>query len=223
MKKWIAALLSVMMLMSFMNIAAAQEPLTATVAGFEGDVTVTVELDDEGKIVSITADGSTQTPNVGGAAAETLNGGALAALAGTKLADVDVSAIDTVSGATVTSTAIKTAIEMLKARESGEAAAAVKDGTYTVTVPGYSVTEQMTLDITFADGKLADIKTVVAGNTPAIFATVENNLYPRLIANQSLETDAVSGATVAQKKHTALAQRHFFLAIVKRGDQLRGV
>ena len=197
MKKWIAALLSVMMLMSFMNIAAAQEPLTATVAGFEGDVTVTVELDDEGKIVSITADGSTQTPNVGGAAAETLNGGALAALAGTKLADVDVSAIDTVSGATVTSTAIKTAIEMLKARESGEAAAAVKDGTYTVTVPGYSVTEQMTLDITFADGKLADIKTVVAGNTPAIFATVENNLYPRLIANQSLETDAVSGATVA--------------------------
>ena len=96
MKKWIAALLSVMMFMSFMNIAAAQEPLTATVAGFEGDVTVTVELDDEGKIVSITADGSTQTPNVGGAAAETLNGGALAALAGTKLADVDVSAIDTV-------------------------------------------------------------------------------------------------------------------------------
>lgn len=208
MKKWIAALLSVMMLMSLMNIAAAQEPLTATVAGFEGDVTVTVELDDEGKIVSVTADGSTQTPEVGGAAAETLNGGVLAALAGTKLADVDVSAIDTVSGATVTSTAIKTAIEMLKARESGEAAAAVKDGTYTVTVPGYSVTEQMTLDITFADGKLADIKTVVAGNTPAIFATVENNLYPRLIANQSLETDAVSGATVASnavKQALALA------------------
>lgn len=208
MKKWIAVLLSVMMLMSLMNIAAAQEPLTATVAGFEGDVTVTVELDDEGKIVSVTADGSTQTPEVGGAAAETLNGGALAALAGTKLADVDVSAIDTVSGATVTSTAIKTAIEMLKARESGEAAAAVKDGTYTVTVPGYSVTEQMTLDITFADGKLADIKTVVAGNTPAIFATVENNLYPRLIANQSLETDAVSGATVASnavKQALALA------------------
>ena len=55
----------------------------------------------------------------------------------------------------------------------------------------------MTLNITFAGGKLAGIETVVAGNTPVIFATVEKNLYPRLIENQSLETDAVSGATVA--------------------------
>ncbi len=34
MKKWIALLLSLVMVMSVMNIAAAQEPLTATVAGF---------------------------------------------------------------------------------------------------------------------------------------------------------------------------------------------
>lgn len=72
-----------------------------------------------------------------------------------------------------------------------------KNGTYTVTVPGYSVTEQMTLNITFRDGKLAEIDTVTAGNTPAVFATVEERLYPRLIENQSLATDAISGATVA--------------------------
>ena len=197
MKKCIAFLLSLVMLVGIMNIAAAQEPLTATVAGFGGDVTVTVELDDEGTIVSITADGSTQTPNVGGAAAATLNEGSLAALVGTKLADVDTAAIDTVSGATITSDAIRTALEMLKVQAGGEAAATVKDGTYTVTVPAYSVTEQMTLDITFADGKLTDIKTVVPGNTPVIFATVEEKLYPRLIASQSLETDAICGATVA--------------------------
>ncbi len=197
MKKWTSILVALVMVFTMMTFAAAQTPMTATVAGFNGDVVVTVELDDDGNIVSITADGSTQTPEVGGAAATALNEGALAALVGTKLQDVDTAAIDGISGATVTSDAIKTAIEMLKSLAGGEAAATVKDGTYTVTVPGYSVTEQMTLDITFADGKLASIETKVAGNTPVIFATVEEYFYPRLIANQSLETDAVTGATVA--------------------------
>ena len=197
MKKLISLLVSLVMLVGLLGTAAAGEPLSVSVSGFGGDVTVTVELDDEGTIVSITADGSTQTPELGGNAAAMLNEGALAALAGTKLADVDTAAIDVVSGATVTSEAIKTAIEMLKAQTSGATAAAVQDGTYTVTVPAYSVTEQMTLNIIFADGKLAGIETVAAGNTPVIFKTVEENLYPRLLENQSLETDAISGATVA--------------------------
>ena len=197
MKKLISLLMGLIMLVSLMGTAAAQEPLTATVAGFNGDVIVTVVLDDEGSIVSITADGSTQTPDLGGNAANTLNEGALAALAGTKLADVDTAAIDSVSGATVTSEAIKTAISMLKVQAGGTAAAAVQDGTYTVTVPAYSVTEQMTLNISFAEGRLVKIETVTAGNTPVIFATVEKNLYPRLIENQSLETDVITGATVA--------------------------
>ena len=197
MKKWISFLISLVMLMSMLSIAAAQETLSASVAGFGGDVTVTAELDDEGTIIALAADGSTQTPALGGAAAETLNQGALSGLIGTKLADVDTSVIDGVAGATITSDAVKTALEMLKAQVSGSAGAAVQDGTYTVTVPAYSVTEQMTLNITFADGKLTGIETVTAGNTASIFATVEERLYPRLIETQSLETDAISGATVA--------------------------
>ncbi len=195
MKKLLALLLALAMVMGIMSFASA-DMLTATVAGFGGDVKVTLDVDENGVIKSISVDAPNETPEVGGAAAAALNEGALAALAGTKLADVDVDAIDVVAGATVTSTAVKTAIEMLQVL-SGEETAAVKDGTYTVTVPGYSVTEQMTLNFTFADGKLADIETVTAGNTPEIFATVEQFLYPRLIANQSLETDAITGATVA--------------------------
>ncbi|MBQ6289208.1 MAG: FAD-binding protein [Oscillospiraceae bacterium] len=197
MKKWIALLLSLAMVMSVMSFASAQEPLTASVAGFGGDVTVTVEVDGEGKIVSIAADGSTQTPDVGGNAANTLNEGALAALAGTELAELDAAGIEGITGATVTSDAIKTALEMIKAEATGAEATPVQDGTYTVTVPAYSVTEQMTLNITFEGGKLTGIETVTAGNTPVIFATVEEYLYPRLIENQSLETDAITGATVA--------------------------
>ena len=196
MKKWISMLLCLAMALSVMSVAAARETLSAAVAGFGGDVTVTVELDDEGTITAIEADGSTQTPGIGGAAATTLNEGALAALVGAKLAEVDTAAIDSVAGATVTSDAIRTAIGMLKS-QAGGAAGAVQDGTYTVTVPAYSVTEQMTLNITFSGGKLAGIETVTAGNTPVIFATVEENFYPRLIESQSLETDAISGATVA--------------------------
>ena len=199
MKKLVALLLTLAMLTGIAGVSAAQEPLTASAAGFDGDVTVTAELDDEGTIISLVADGSTQTPEVGGAAAEKLNAGALAALAGTKLADVDPAAIDGVTGTTVTSNAVKTAIGMLKAQTGGTAAVPVKDGTYTVTVPGYSVTEQMTLNVTFADGRLEGIETVVPGNTPSIFATVEKNLYSRLIESQNLETDAISGATVASE------------------------
>ena len=196
MKKLLSLFLALAMMLTLVSVASA-DPLTASVAGFGGDVTVTVELDADGVITAISADGSTQTPEVGGAAAATLNEGALAALVGTKLADVDTKAIDGVTGATITSDAIKTAIDMLKAQAGGAEAAQVKDGTYTVTVPGYSVTEQMTLNFTFEGGKLTNIETVTAGNTPVIFATVEERLYPRLIESQSLETDAVSGATVA--------------------------
>lgn len=90
-----------------------------------------------------------------------------------------------------------TGIAGISAAQEPPAAAPVKDGTYTVTVPAYSVTEQMTLNVTFREGKLTGIETVTMGNTPEIFATVEERLYPRLIESQSLATDAVSGATVA--------------------------
>ena len=85
MKKWISLLVSLVMLAGLLGSASAGEPLSASVSGFGGEVTVTVELDDEGKIVTITADGSTQTPELGGNAAAALNEGALAALAASLL------------------------------------------------------------------------------------------------------------------------------------------
>lgn len=93
--------------------------------------------------------------------------------------------------------AVLLSLVMLMSVAGVSAETQVKDGTYTVTVPAYSVTEQMTLNITFAGGALTKIETVVMGNTPEIFATVEERLYPRLIESQSLDMDAISGATVA--------------------------
>ena len=75
--------------------------------------------------------------------------------------------------------------------------AQVKDGTYTVTVPSYSVTEQMTLDVVFEGGKLSAINVVAEGSTAPIFATVKENLFPRMLEAQSIAVDNISGATVS--------------------------
>jgi len=194
MKKTIAWFLSLVMVLSLTTGAFAA---TGSVAGFGGDVTVTIETDAEGVITAIQAEGPGETANIGGEAIKALNEGALAAYVGAKLADADFDALDAVTGATVTSNAVKNAAKAAKSAVTGEAAAAVNDGTYTVTTPSYSVTDQLTLDVTFADGKLASIATVNAGSTAPIFATVEKNLYPRLIESQSLEVDAITGATVS--------------------------
>jgi fumarate reductase flavoprotein subunit len=79
---------------------------TATAAGYGGDVTVEVTLTEDGKIGTVKVDAPKETPELGGAAAP-------------KVAEAIVSkqslAVDTVSGATVTSEAvIKAAEEALK-------------------------------------------------------------------------------------------------------------
>ena len=71
MKKLLSMLLALAMILSMTAFASA-DPLTATVAGFGGDVTVSVELDADGVITANSADGSTQTPELGGAAATKL-------------------------------------------------------------------------------------------------------------------------------------------------------
>ena len=177
--------------------SALAETGAASVAGFGGDVTVTIETDESGVITAISAEGAGETEALGGEAIKTLNAGALAAYVGTNIADADFDAMDTVSGATVSSTAVKNAAKSAQSSLIGTSAATVADGTYTVTTPSFSVTDQMTLDVTFEGGRLTGIQTVNNGSTDAIFATVENNLYDRLIASQSLNTDAITGATVS--------------------------
>lgn len=162
--------------------------------GYGGAVTVTIETDDEGVITAIRADGPDETPQFGGEAIKALNAGALAGLVGQKLADVDFDAIDGVTNATFTSNAVRNAG---KAAQGTQESAAVQDGVYTVTTPAYSVTSQMTLEVTFEGGRLTDIKTIESGSTAPIYATVEERLFPRLLESQSLEVDAITGATVS--------------------------
>lgn len=78
---------------------ANQEVLTGTAKGFGGDVTVTLTREN-GAIVDVKISGEKETPEIGGAA--------LAELA-TQLRTAGKADIDGVSGATITSTAVKEA------------------------------------------------------------------------------------------------------------------
>ncbi len=83
--------------------------MTASAKGYGGDVTATLALKD-GNIEELILSGPNETEGVGKAAIETYNK-TLAELKGKPLSDFDPSKLDTVSGATVTSAAVKTVLQ----------------------------------------------------------------------------------------------------------------
>lgn len=77
--------------------AYAAGSYTASAKGMESDVSVTITIDDSGKITEATIDASGETPELGGAAAGKLE---------TAIVDAQSAEIDAVSGATMTSNAV---------------------------------------------------------------------------------------------------------------------
>ncbi|MBP5154858.1 MAG: FMN-binding protein [Lachnospiraceae bacterium] len=79
--------------------------VTSTHRGYGGDVTVTVGLDAEGKIVGISADVKTETTGVGSRAGEAKYLDRFLGLTG------DPGSVDSLTGATYTSTAVKNGVK----------------------------------------------------------------------------------------------------------------
>lgn len=75
---------------------------TATEKGFGGDVTVKVTVSENGSVSAIDVDASKETPTVGGQAAPKL---------AKSIVDAQSLKVDTISGASVTSAAVLTAVE----------------------------------------------------------------------------------------------------------------
>lgn len=157
-----------------------------------GKVTVTVTVDSK-RITEVKLDLSGETAQIGQAAGETIRKQIL------KKQGAD---IDGVSGATVTTAAVKTAIAKCLAEAKGAAGAgrkAVKDGTYSGTASGFGWTGQLTCDVTFADNaiKSVAVKEEHESYTGEWFQTVLEKFIPRLVKEQSLAVSAVSGATIS--------------------------
>ena len=202
MKKTLAMLLCLVMLLSTLGAAAFADgytpgTYTASAEGM-GTVTVTVTVDENG-ITGADLDTSGETASIGGAHDEEFTAQILE-----KGAD-----IDGIAGATITSHALRIAVEKALAQaagaESGGEKTPVPDGTYTAKAPSFGVMKEMELSVTFENNAITGIETLCAGSATqadeeeynTIYATVENFLFPRIIESQSLAVDAISGATVS--------------------------
>ena len=163
---------------------------TATAAGFGGDVTVTLTVSDTA-ITAVEIVGAQETEAIGGAALETL---------AAAIKDANSVEVDVVSGATVTSNAVLAAAKKACNQAMGVAPSktALTDGTYTATAAGYSWTGMMTGEVKIENGAIASITITEEhdSDTGEIAKTALDLLPGRIVANQSLATDAISGATV---------------------------
>ena len=185
-QKFFAALLVLVMLFTTAALAEAGD-YTGTAQGFGGLVEVTLSMTD-GTITSaaIVADG--ETPSIGGIALPTLQEQIVAA---------NGAEIDGVTGATVTSNAVKEAAAKALDASKGVVAeaAALTDGVYTATRTSYQH-EHVTVSVTITDGKIADVVIDEITDHPSTITDAPCAQIPAaIVANQTYNVDTVTGAT----------------------------
>lgn len=172
------------------------------VKGHSSDIKVAVNVDDN-KIsdVSINVAGETSSRNK---AVEKLSN---------QILQKQNADIDAVSGATETSNAVKRAVSEILNQASGIKISgektSLKDGTYKETTPSYSLTAPMVGEVTIKDNKIKDIKITSEKDsaTSHWFSVAESKFIPRLIKTQSLDTDAVTGASVSSGAIRTIAEK----------------
>ena len=178
------------------NEAGASGTTTATVPGFGGDVTVTLTLTD-GVVTGFEAQGENETPERGGRAIESMPGAILEA------GSLDV---DVVGGATVTSKAILTAGQMAVNEICGissgpaDVIGLMKPGVYTAYSHGYWGSKDLPVSVMVNENSILDISVpsdrFEHSDTEVMLKNVKETLFPRIIKNQSVKVDAVTGASV---------------------------
>ena len=196
-RKVLSLLLAMVMLLSLAGFrASAEESYSFTANGFGGDVTVTLTVDG-GKILSLTAEGPYESEDFGAKGIVAFNR-QFAAFEGTELDAFDPAAVDAYTGASTTSKAVFAALNGVLA-QAADSAVEVKlaDGEYTELEWGFSLDTQLPVTVQIADGKIAAITPDFAsgGETGPIAQTILGRLPERIIAEQSLAVDAISGAT----------------------------
>ena len=167
---------------------------SASADGFGGPVDVTVEIGSNGGITDLKITGDSETPDIGGAAIPVLKNAILTS----QSADVDG-----VSGATFTSSAVKTAVAKALAEAGGEEVTSGPSaadgnlfipGTYTETATGFG--GEVSVTATVSENKIEDVQIVGDHETENIDTFAVDMLGERILAAQSPNVDALTGATV---------------------------
>ena len=193
MKKFVSLLLVLMLaIVPFTAVNAATftpGEYEATAQGFGGDVTVKVTV-DENAVTAVEITGEDETPALGGAAIEEFT---------TSLVGVsDAETVEAVSGATVTSTAVKEALAKALAKAKGEAAEntaelAFTAGTYTGKASGYN--GEVELAVTFSDTAVTAVELVSSKETQYVGDVAFEPMFADIVEANGTGVDTVSGAT----------------------------
>ena len=188
--------------------AAEPEGLTAAVEGFESDVKVTVTLDAEGKIATLSVDSSGETPGLGQRCMEdAFTSQFIGKAAPFTLGD----GIDGVTSATITSTAVveainKAVVDAAPAEEE-QPAAAEPEG-LTAAVEGFESDVKVTVTLD-AEGKIATLAVDSSGETPGLGQRcMEEEFTSQFIGKAAPFTlgDGIDGVTGATITSTAVVE-----------------
>ena len=165
----------------------------ASSKGIGGDVPVTVTVKD-GKIAKVEVGENSETEGIGSKAIEQLPD-AIVKANGTE-------GVDAVSGASVTSKAIFTAVEdclnQAKGGTDTAAATTMADGEYKASAKG--IGGDVPVTVTVKDGKIAKVEVGENSETDGIGSKAIEQLPDAIVkANGTEGVDAVSGASVTSK------------------------
>ncbi|MBQ7170275.1 MAG: flavocytochrome c [Synergistaceae bacterium] len=182
--------LALVVVMSLCLCAEAYTPGTYTAKATGNNVNVPIEVSvtfDADKITDIKIVKHEETPGLGDKAFEKII---------PEIQKAQSTNVDGMTGATMSSNALKEAVNACIAQASGKVSETVstfKPGTYTATVTGHN--GAITVTMTVTEDKITDIKTESI-ESPGIGITAIELLTGKIIANQSIAVDAISGATV---------------------------
>lgn len=206
--KWFRLLLCLVLALGMACPAFAEGvsgTATASAAGFGGAVEVTLTMEN-GKITDVKIVGDNETEGVGSRA--------IAEMPEAMLKAGSIS-VDGVTGATVTSDAILTAADLALKQLNGETYEVhMKPGTYLAEGRGFNNAELLPVKVTVSETEILAIEKADEDDTcetEVIVDTVWKNLVPRMIENQSVAVDSITGATmssnaVKQATEKALAE-----------------
>ena len=199
MKKLLALVLCLCMLMSvtaFADGGFTPGTYEGTGDGFGGAIKAVVTVDEK-VITAIELTGEGETPAIGGAAIPELQ----EAYVGKASADE----VDGVTGATLTSTGVKEAVEKALAQAAAGSAAAAPAGkelsftagTYEATAEGYN--GPVTISVTYTDKAISSIDVVKSAETGHVGDLAFVLMIPDMIEVNGSGVDAISGATFTSR------------------------
>lgn len=163
---------------------------TASSNGFGGKVEVSIEV-DESKIVDVKITGANETAGIGEKAITEMPEKILAA---------NSIEVESVSGATITSTAIINALEKCIAQAKGEeASAAMIPGTYKSTVKGFYGDFEVEVEVN--ETNILSVKASENMETVGIGSTAIEVLNKEMVEFNSVGVDVVTGATLTSRAY----------------------